>query len=53
MATPINITPTLQNKSSERFNELLKKQEQVKVSAPERERITSLVNTVLSKSKIK
>lgn len=53
MATQINITPTLKGQSSIRFNELLKKQEQTKISAKERERITTLVNEIISKSNVK
>lgn len=53
MATPINITPTLKNASSIKFNQQLEAQKDKKVPQVEKDRIFSLVEKVLSKSKDK
>jgi hypothetical protein len=52
MATPIKITPPLRGKASARFNRLLNAQKDEKVSKEEKGRLVSLVNKVLSNSKL-
>ena len=52
MATPIKITPSLKNESSQRFNEMLVAQQNQKVSIEEKQRIENLVSKVLAKSKL-
>jgi len=53
VASPISITPTLSNKSSVKFNQELKKQENLKISQQNKDRITNLVKEVLAKNKKK
>ncbi len=49
MATAIEHTPTLKGKSSKRFNEQLSADEKNKISQAEKQRITKLVEKILSK----
>lgn len=51
MATPIKLTPAIKNEASVKFNKQLA--DVKKVSSIEKQRIMSLVDRVLSKSKAK
>ncbi|MFF5380912.1 hypothetical protein [Pedobacter suwonensis] len=50
MATPIKPTPILYGSSSQKFNRELTSGQDVKASASERERISSIVSKVLDKA---
>jgi len=52
MATPIKVTPTLQNKSSVRFQRELNNNRDTNITRENKARIDSLVSKVLAKSKI-
>jgi hypothetical protein len=51
MASPINITPTLKNQASVKFNQQLEAQKNEKVSQADKARIATLVEKILAKTK--
>lgn len=53
MASPISITPTLKGNASVEFNRKLEAQKADKVPPAEKDRIFSLVDRILKKSKKK